>query len=131
MEYIGYALVLIHLVLLGWSVGGFAEMLFSTVPWTPYTNLDFPKWLLPIHWGSVVMASVGFLLGYLTRWSGTPTLMLAAYTLLFTLCVVETFGFMTNAGKYVAMVSELVAYVVILELLFRSPYFVGYFGGVG
>lgn len=69
-------------------------MMFSKVPWTPYTNLDFPKWLLPIHWGSVMITSIGFLIGYFTKWSGTPEFMLAAYTMLFTICVIETFGFM-------------------------------------
>jgi hypothetical protein len=123
MQYIGYLLVLIHLFLLGWSAGGFLEMMFSNVPWTPYTNLDFPKWLLPVHWGSVMITSIGFLIGYFTKWSGTPEFMLAAYTMLFTICVIETFGFMTSTSKYIAMVAELVIYTAILIILFKDNYF--------
>jgi len=127
MQYVGYLLVVIHLFLIIWSTGGFAEMIFTNVPWTPYTNLDFPKWLLPIHWGSVVIASAGFLIGYFTKWIGTPLFMLAAYTMLFTICVIETFGFMISSTKYIAMISELVIYTAILLMLFKHKYFIEYF----
>ncbi len=127
MKYFGYALVLIHVFLLPWALGGVVEMIAADVPWKPYTNLDFPVWLLPIHWGSVIIASVGFLIGYFTKWTGTPTLMLAVYTMLFTICVIETFGFMTSPTKYIAMTAELVTYTVILMLLFRNRHFVEYF----
>lgn len=97
------------------------------VSWTPYTNLDFPNWLLPIHWGSVMITSIGFLGGYFSRWSGLPHFMLAAYSMLFTICVIETFGFMTSSTKYIAMIAELVAYTLILVLLFKNKYFIKYF----
>lgn len=102
-------------------------MFSDKVPWTPFTNLDFPKWLLPIHWGSVIIASSGFLIGYFTAWSKTPECMLASYTMLFTICVIETFGFMTSQTKYFAMVTEFVTYTVILAVLFKNKYFIGYF----
>jgi hypothetical protein len=51
MHYFGYTLVLIHIFLLVWSTGGMIEFFSAKVPWAPYTNPDFPKWLLPIHWG--------------------------------------------------------------------------------
>ena len=127
MRYLGYVLVVIHVFLLVWSTGGFIEMTSVKVPWTPYTNLDFPDWLLPIHWGSVLIASIGFLSGYFSRWHKTPEFMLAAYTMLFTICVIETFGFMTSPTKYLAMISELVTYAAILFILFKSNYFNGYF----
>lgn len=128
MHFIGYLLLLIHIFLLLWSTGGMIEMISTKVPWTPYTNLDFPRWLLPIHWGSVIITSIGFLFGYLTAWSKTPEFMLAAYTMLFTICVIETFGFMTSQTKYVAMTAELGTYTVILLLLYKHKYFVEYFG---
>ncbi len=128
MRYVGYVLALTHLFLLLWSTGGMVEMSPVKVPWTPYTNVDFPRWLLPIHWGAVMIASTGFLTGYFFRWRGTPAFMLAAYSMLFTICVIETFGFMTSATKYIAMTAELVAYTIILLLLFKSRYFVEYFG---
>ncbi len=127
MKYFGYVLVIIHCFLLLWSTGGIIEMITINVPWKPYTNLDFPNWLLPIHWGSVMITSIGFLSGYFSRWSGLPTFMLAAYTMLFTVCVIETFGFMTSPTKYIAMTAELVAYTLILTLLFRNKYFIKYF----
>lgn len=127
MRYIGYALVVIHLFLIIWSTGGIIELISLKVPWTPYTNQDFPQWLLPVHWGSVIITSVGFIVGYFTRWSWLPQFMLAAYSMLFTICVIETLGFMTNSTKYIAMVAEFVAYAVILILLFKHKYFINYF----
>lgn len=127
MQYFGYILVFIHIFLLFWSSGGIVEMTLTDVPWTPYTNLDFPQWLLPIHWGSVIIASSGFLFGYFSKWSGTPLFMLAAYTMLFTICVIETFGFMTSSTKYIAMFTELITYSIILILLFKNKYFIKYF----
>lgn len=53
--------------------------------------------------------------------------MAIAYGLMALVCVVETFGYMTNQSKYLAMASEYVAYTIILLLLFRSNYFINYF----
>ncbi len=128
MQYFGYLLVLIHIFLFLWSAGGMTELISAKVPWPPYTNHDFPGWLLPIHWGSVLITSAGFLFGYFTGWSKTPEFMLAAYTMLFTICVIESFGFMTSPAKYFAMVAELVTYTVILILLFKHKYFINHFG---
>lgn len=127
MQYFGFFLVLVHIFLFIWSTGGMIELISTKVPWTSYTNLDFPKWLLPIHWASVIITSTGFLIGYFTAWSKTPEFMLAAYTMLFTICVIETFGFMTSQTKYYAMVTELVTYTVILTILFKHKYFIDYF----
>ncbi len=127
MQYLGYILVVVHFFLLLWSTGGIVEMTSAKVPWTPYTNLDFPTWLLPIHWGSVIITSIGFLIGYFSKWSRTPEFLLAAYTMLFTICVIETFGFMTSSTKYIAMTTELVTYTVILLMMFKSRYFIAYF----
>ncbi len=127
MQYFGYLLVLVHLFLLIWSLGGIIEFLSPTVPWTRYTNLDFPNWLLPIHWGLAFITGLGFLIGYFTAWSRTPEFMLAAYAMLLVLCIVETFGYMTSSTKYFALVSEAVAYTVILLILFKHKYFVEFF----
>lgn len=127
MQYVGYLLVIIHLILFLWATGGFIEMTSINVFWSPFTNSDFPRWLLPIHWGSVLITSVGFLAGYFTKWTYTPEFMLAAFTMLFTICVIETFGFMTSSTKYVAMITELVTYMLILSALFKSSYFIEYF----
>ena len=127
MKFIGYVLVVIHMFLLLWAAGGVIEMISTQVPWPAYTNIDFPNWLLPIHWGSVMITSVGFLIGHFTKWSRTPEFMLAAYTMLFTICVIETFGFMTSSTKFIAMAVELVTYTVVLTMLFKNKYFIKYF----
>lgn len=127
MHAIGYVLFIIHCVLLLWSVGGYLEMILSQVPWKPFTNPDFPVWVLIIHWGSVLFASVVFIYGYITHWSKTPQLMVVGYGIMALVCVIETFGYMTSKTKYLAMGAEYVAYAVILLLLFKNSYFVGYF----
>ena len=123
MQYIGYILVVVHLFLLVWALGGFAEFFLSSVPWKPYTNMDFPTWLLPIHWGSALITGAGFLYGYFTAWDKTPYFMLGAYLFLSILCAFETFGYMTSESKYVAMITEYIAYTLILFMLFKSTYF--------
>lgn len=127
MQYIGYALVLVHLFLLLWSAGGFLEMILPKVWWKPYTNPEFPIWVLILHWGSVLFASISFLYGYLAQWSKTPQIMAVAYVLMALVCVIETFGYMTGKMKYVAMGAEFLAYTGILLLLFKSNYFIDYF----
>ncbi len=127
MQYLGYLLVAVHVILLLWSGGGFLEMILPRVPWPRFTNSDFPYWWLPIHWGSVLVASTGFLYGYFTAWNKTPHFMMGAYGLLALVCVFETLGYMTSHAKYMAMAAEYLAYAIILILLFRSEYFINYF----
>jgi hypothetical protein len=127
MQFFGYALVLVHLFLVVWSLGGFVELFISSVPWKPYTNMDFPDLLLPIHWGSALLTGAGFLYGYFYSWDKTPYFMLGAYIVLALLCAFETFGFMTSKTKYAAMITEYIAYTVILIVLFKSTYFTDLF----
>lgn len=127
MRILSLALLVIHTILLLWSVGGFLEMILPSVPWKPFTNPDFPDRLLLFHWGSVLIASVGFLHGYRIRWNRTPAFMAGAYGLMGLVCVVETFGYMTSSTKYLAMSAELLTYTAILTLLFRSEYFTAHF----
>lgn len=127
MHIIGYVLFFIHVILLLWGTGGFIEMVASKVPWKPFTNSEFPFWVLLMHWGTVLFAAVTFIYGYVSHWEKTPYIMIVAYGLMAIVCVIETFGFMTSKTKYIAMTTELVAYTTILLLLFRSNYFVNYF----
>lgn len=127
MQYIGYLLILVHGFLFFWSTGGFLEMIFPKVPWKPFTNPEFPTWVLIIHWSSVLFASVSFLYGYFSQWSKTPQIMTVAYGLMALVCLIETFGYMTNKTKYLAMGTEFLTYTVILLLLFKSKYFIEYF----
>jgi len=102
-------------------------MILPKVPWKPFTNPEFPTWVLIIHWSSVLFASVSFLYGYFSQWSKTPQIMAVAYALMALVCIIETFGYMTNKTKYLAMGTEFLTYTVILLLLFKSKYFVAYF----
>jgi hypothetical protein len=129
MKYVAYILLLIHIILLAWAVGGFLEMCLPDVPWQPFTNPEFPFWVLLIHWGSVLFASGIFIYGYLARWRRTPTMMLVGYSLMALVCIIETFGFMTSLWKYHAMGAEFLTYAVILWMLFRGSYFKGFFAG--
>ncbi len=124
---IGYLLVVVHLFLGVWATGGFIEMVLKNVPWKPFTNPEFPDWLLFIHWGSVLFAAVGFLSGYFTRWDKTPQLMTVAYGIMALVCVIETFGYMTSETKYLAMGAEYVAYLLILILLFTPRFAASHF----
>lgn len=125
---LGILLVFIHIFLWLWAFGGMIEMFVSKVPWKPYTNPEFPEWLLYIHWGSVLFASTVFLYGYFTRWSFTPHFMAVGYGLMALVCVVETFGYMTSSSKYLAMGLEYAAYTLILILLYNPTFRIQHFG---
>lgn len=124
---LGYVLLIVHFLLFIWAFGGVIEMVSDEVFWEPYTNPAFPDWVLVIHWGSVLFASISFLYGYLTRWNKTPKIMAIGYGLMALVCIIETFGYMTGDMKYIAMGVEFLAYIVILLLLFKSKYFIEHF----
>jgi hypothetical protein len=115
-----YTLVAIHLFLWLWSTGGMLEWLLPEVPWPPYSNPDFSRGILFFHWATVIFASSGFLYGYFSRWRFTPRFMFIGYGLMASMCVIETFGYMTSETKYVAMGLEFAAYAVILIILHAS-----------
>ncbi|HMQ06010.1 MAG TPA: hypothetical protein PKC30_01860 [Saprospiraceae bacterium] len=128
MQILGFALLIIHFILFFWAAGGIVEMIYYKVPWKPLTNPAFPPWVLVIHWGSVLFASVCFIYGYLTQWVKTPQIMALAYSLMALVCIIETFGYMTSKTKYLAMGAEFAAYITILFLLFKNHYFINHFG---
>lgn len=127
MPVIGSIMLIIHFFLFFWAVGGILEMILPAVFWKPFTNPSFPDWVLTIHWGSILFASIVFICGYLTHWSKTPQIMIFGYGLMGVACAIETFGFMTGRTKYVAMAAEYIAYLVILLVLFKVTYFIRYF----
>ncbi|MEM9983050.1 MAG: hypothetical protein AAF734_11180 [Bacteroidota bacterium] len=130
MQYIGYTLLLIHTGLLVWAIGGFSEMMLQDVPWKPFTNPEFPTWVLITHWSSILFASTTFLYGYITQWNKTPQIMAVAYGFMAIVCLLETFGYMTSKSKYVAMGGEFLAYALILFFLFNTKYFISYFNQI-
>jgi hypothetical protein len=128
MQIFGYLLLIIHFLLFFWAFGGVVEMIVPKVFWKPYTNPEFPLWVLIIHWGSVLFASVSFIHGYLTQWNKTPQIMAIAYGIMALVCVIETFGYMTSKTRFLAMGLEFTAYIIILFILFMTSYFEDYFG---
>lgn len=122
LKLIGIILVLIHTFLWLWSFGGALEWLSINVPWKPYSNPEFPHWLLFFHWGTVLFTATVFLYGYFTRWSSTPHFMAIGYGMMAIVCVVETFWFMTSKTKFLAMGLEYTAYIVILFILYNPAF---------
>jgi hypothetical protein len=120
-------LVALHALLLGWALVGLVEWVLPEVPWPAVSNALFPRWLLLLHWLSVLGASVLFLAGYFLRWQRAPVLLIPAYAFMAAVCAVETFFFLTHPLRYVALVLEYLAYVLIPLALFRLPRFVRHF----
>jgi hypothetical protein len=117
----------LHALLLSWAAVGLAELIVVEVPWPAVTNPLFPRWLLLPHWLAVLGASALFLFGYFLRWQKTPALLIAAYAFMAAICAVETFFFLTHPLRYVAMLLEYLAYVLILLALNRVPSFLRQF----
>ncbi|HUG22644.1 hypothetical protein [Piscinibacter sp.] len=122
-------LVAVHVVLLVWAVVGLVEWCSPTVPWPRVSNLLFPRWLLLWHWLAVLLAAVIFLVGFFARWTFTPKAMVAAYSLMALVCVVETFWFLTHPWRFAAMALEFLAYVAISLALHRMPRLTARFAG--
>ena len=76
-----------------------------------------------LHWGSVLMASLIFSIGYLTRWRYTPWAMIPAYAAMAAVCAIETMGFLVHDLRHIAMAVEYAAYGTILYLLHTLPAF--------
>ena len=120
---IARALLILHLGLLMWAVVGLVEWFAHSVPWTAVTNPLFPPWLLLLHWGSMLAASLVLSIGYLTRWPYTPWAMIPAYAAMAAVCAIETMGFLAHDLRHVAMAIEYAAYAIVLYLLHTLPAF--------
>lgn len=114
---VGAALLIVHAVLGAWALVGLAEWLSPRTPWPPLTNPELPSLLLLAHWSLMLATAVVFLAAYARRWARTPAAMAAAYLSLASLCAIETFGYLTNDGRFVSMAIEYAAYLTLLVLL--------------
>ncbi|MEM9760319.1 MAG: hypothetical protein AAF933_13850 [Pseudomonadota bacterium] len=115
-----HLMVLAFCVMLGWGVLGFLEYFFGVQLLMPLQNPTFPSGTQFLHWLLVTSSGACFLLGYFLRWKHTPVAMLLFFTALATLCFVETFDFMTNAGRYSDYARECIGYLVMSVYLLRS-----------
>jgi hypothetical protein len=116
-------LLAVHAFLAGWALVGFAEWFAATVPWPRVSNELFPRHVLLAQWGLILAAAVVFLGGYAVRWRHTPVALAAVYAAMAALCAVQTFDYMTDDFRFVAMALEYAAYTGILVFLFRSDVF--------
>jgi hypothetical protein len=113
-------LIVIHTVLGGWALVGFAELLLSDVPWTRVSNPLFSRAMLLLQWVLIGTAAAIFLAGYFRRWKRTPLAMLFLYSAMAGVCAYQTFFILTSGTRFLAMAGEYVAYALILGFLFFS-----------
>jgi len=123
-----YLLIAIGIFMTAWGFLGFMEYLFRFAPVMPLQNATFPSGTQFMHWLAILTSGIVFLVGYFTKWEYTPHAMVVIYAVMATLCFVQTFDFMTNEGRYRAMVLEYVAYIGISIYLFKSARMQEHFG---
>lgn len=122
-----YVLVGVHVFLGLWAVVGWIEWFVPKVPWPRVSNPAFDRGMLFIHWSAILAASVCFLGGYFTRSPHLPLVMTFVYGAMAVICTVQTFFYLENSSKYIAMILEYAAYAFILFLLWRVKFFKSYF----
>lgn len=113
-------LLIIHIVLLFWAIAGLTEWFTSDTPWERLSNPLFSDELLMVHWLSILIASLVFILGFIFKWRFMPAAMIIAYSLMASVCAVETFFFLEHSSRYWDMVIEYVAYLSIILFLYNS-----------
>ncbi|MEM6662764.1 MAG: hypothetical protein AAF666_11380 [Pseudomonadota bacterium] len=124
-----YALLLIFTALLVWGVLGFVEYLFGLTLIAPLQNANFPPAVQFMHWAALTTAGTIYLAGYALRWRQTPFAMIAVFAMLWTMCVIETFDFMTAGHRYLVFVAECILYPAIAAFLLKSRRMIRHFGG--
>ncbi|MEX1034948.1 MAG: hypothetical protein WDZ54_03265 [Sneathiella sp.] len=117
---IGILLVIIHVGLGLWAIVGFIEFFASQVPWPPLSNPLFPPAILLLQWTLILTAALVFVPGYLMQWQLLPWAMVFVYAAMAALCAVETFGFLQNDSRFIAMAAEYIAYLAIIFFLFLT-----------
>ena len=121
-------IALYSVAMLIWGTFGFLEYFFN-FSIISLQNPDFLKGTQFIHWLLITMSGVIFLFGFITKWPHTPTAMLVIYSMLATMCFIQTFDMMTSPNRYIAYTIEVILYIVISVFLFRSQESNNYFTG--
>ncbi|MEO1174619.1 MAG: hypothetical protein AAFX94_21595, partial [Myxococcota bacterium] len=112
------------------GVLGLAEYFFPAIR-LELQSPAFPPGVQFLHFFAVLVTGALFVLGYATRWSHTPLAVVIMYSVLATLCFVETVDFGAFGGgtaRFVPMTIEYVVYVLIGTYLLRSAAMVRHFG---
>lgn len=116
-------LLVIHLLLAVWAVVGFIEFFWAQPLWGRVSNPLFPGPVLFLQWALTLTAALVFIGGYFLRWPFTPQTMAVVYGAMASLCAVQTFSYMQNDSRFVAMGLEYLAYAAILAFLFQTSVF--------
>ena len=104
----------------GWGLLGLLEYCFGFAPLMPLQNANFPPGTQLVHWIVILTTGSVYLIGYFTRWKHTPFAMVVLFSMLKTLCAIETFDFMTRPDRHSAYVREVTYYVLMSVFLLRS-----------
>ncbi|WOE75080.1 hypothetical protein [Alterisphingorhabdus coralli] len=113
-----YFILLCALFMLGWGLLGLLE--YAGIVLLDLKNPDFLPATQLVHFIIIFASGAVYLIGYLTRWSGTPVAMAVIFGMLAMMCTIQTFDMMTNDGRYSAYGREIVMYIVLTIFLFRS-----------
>lgn len=113
-------LLLVHLGLLAWGIGGLAEFLWQGLE-LGLQNPLYPPWLQLAHWIVLLAGGSAFLAGYLLLPRLLLPLLAGAYLALAGVCAVETLFFLEGTAKYFAIAAEYAAYLTILTVLYLRP----------
>lgn len=114
------ALLLVHAGLLGWALVGFAELVWTDVPWRRLSNPLFSRPLLALQWSLVAAAAITFIAGFAARLPHTPAAMAVLYAAMAATCAYQTFFVLTDPRRFRAMAVEYLEYALILAYLFLS-----------
>ncbi len=115
-------LVVVHIGLLAWAVIGLLEF---HPDWnlTNISNPLFGRAMLMWQWLLVLLASLAYLAGFLTRFSNLPEWMAILYSLMALTCAYQTFFILKHEARFWQMGLEFIEYAVILWILFRLEWF--------
>ncbi len=113
-------LLLVSTFLALWGALGLFEYVTGQTVLIPLQNPAFPPGLQFLHFAVILVAGPLFLIGWKSRWRHTPFAMAIAYTVLGSICTVETFDYLDGLAYDIAYVVEIAAYIGISVFLFKS-----------
>lgn len=121
----------VNAVLWLWALVGLIEWLVGPLFWMPISNPELPRNILLLQWILCLAVPTILFVGFATRWHLTPVAAVVGYALMAMLCAVETFGYMTNESRFLAIAIEYTTYIIFGLLLFQHGYFKERFTGAG
>ena len=114
------SLLVIHAALLIWALIGFAELVWTDVPWRRLSNPLFSRSMLALQWSLIALAASIFILGFVLRFRYTPAAMACVYGAMALVCAYQTFFILTDPRRFRAMAIEYLEYAAILAFLFLA-----------